>query len=164
MNSLDIILLVPVGIGLIVGAYRGLVKELSSLAAIIMAIVVAKLFSSVFAKILIDFVHLSSTFASILAYLILFIATILIVRMFSNLLEKIFDKLALGGLNKLLGAVFGGLKFLLIVSVLLNLIVLLNKYVPILKKESTENSIAYKPILSIVPGLWDESKRMQHEK
>lgn len=164
MNTLDIILLVPVGIGVVVGVYRGLVKELSSLAAIFLAIMVAKIFSPIVSQLLIEFLHFSSTLASLFAYLILFVGTILIMRMFSTILEKVFEKLALGGLNKLLGGVFGGLKIALLISVLLNLNVLLNKYIPLLKKDSIEQSIVYKPMLSIVPELWDESKKLQHEK
>jgi membrane protein required for colicin V production len=54
------------------------------------------------------------------AYILLFIAITLAMLLLARVLSNIFDAMALGGVNKFLGGVFGGLKIALIISILLN--------------------------------------------
>jgi membrane protein required for colicin V production len=75
------------------------------------------------------------------------------------MLDKMFDSISLGGLNKLLGGVFGALKFALIVSVLLNVFDAIDSRFSIISKETKENSIGYNPLMKLGPKLWDETKK-----
>lgn len=164
MSKLDLFLLIPIGLGFVFGIYKGLIKELSSLAAILIGVFGAKLLTPLIAKFILQIVNVSSVVASVLAYILLFVAILIAMRLFSNMLEKIFEKLALGGLNKLLGGLFGALKLALLLSVFLNITVILNQHFPLLKNELTSQSIFYKPVLQIAPELWHESKKLEHEK
>ena len=102
MNTLDFILFVPVALGFIFGLFKGLVKELASLAAIVLGIFGAKLFAPFVSEFLIHQLHFSPKTALPLAYLILFILIAIGLLWTAKLLDKIFDSLALGGLNKIL--------------------------------------------------------------
>ncbi len=66
--------------------------------------------------------------------------------------------MSLGGLNKLLGGFFGGLKYALIVSVLLNVFDAIDSKFPIVEPETKSNSFGYKPMLKLAPALWDEAQ------
>jgi membrane protein required for colicin V production len=164
MCKLDLFLLIPICLGFIFGIFKGLIKELSALAALLVVIFGAKFFTPILAKLITQFVNVSSVVASTLAYIVLFIAILIAMRFLASVLQKIFEKLALGGLNKLLGGVFGALKLALLLSVFLNIAVILNQHFPLLKKELTSQSIFYKPVLQIAPELWHESKKLEHEK
>lgn len=163
MNSLDLFLLIPITLGFIFGLFKGLIKELISLVAIIAGIYGAKLFAPFVSKILINKFDFSPATAHPTAYIILFIAIGIGLLMAANAIDKIFDSLSLGGLNKLLGGIFGALKYALIVSVLLNVFDALDSRFSIVKYQTKENSIAYKPLMKFGPALWEETK-LRNEK
>jgi membrane protein required for colicin V production len=158
MNSLDLFLLIPITLGFIFGLFKGLIKELISLVAIIAGIYGAKLFAPLVSEILINTFAFSPTTAHPTAYIILFIAIGIGLLLAANAIDKIFDSLSLGGLNKLLGGIFGALKYALIVSVLLNVFDALDSRFNIVKQQTKENSIAYKPLMKFGPALWEETK------
>jgi membrane protein required for colicin V production len=163
MNSLDLFLLIPITLGFIFGLFKGLIKELISLVAIIAGIFGAKLFAPLVSEILINTFAFSPATARPTAYIILFIAIGIGLLMAANAIDKIFDSLSLGGLNKLLGGIFGALKYALIVSVLLNVFDALDSRFNIIKYQTKENSIAYKPLMKFGPALWEETK-LQNKK
>lgn len=163
MNSLDIYLILPIAIGFVFGLFKGLIKELTSLVAIVLGIYGAKLFAPLMASILINGFDFSPATANPLAYIILFIAIGVGLLFLANALNKIFNSLSLGGLNKLLGGLFGALKYALIVSVLLNVFDALDSKFSLMKQQTKDYSIAYKPLMKFGPKLWEESK-LQKEK
>ena len=158
MNTLDFFILIPVVLGFILGLFKGLIKELISLAAIVLGIYGAKIFAPVVSGIFVKSFDMSPKTATPVAYLVLFITIIIGMLILANMLNKLFDSLALGGLNKFLGGIFGGLKFALVVSVLLNVFDALDSKFPIINPETKEASIGYKPFIKLGPTLWDEIK------
>ena len=161
MNSLDLFLLIPIALGFIYGLFKGLVRELTSLAAIVLGIYGSKLLAPVVSNILIKSFDFSPKTAQPLSYLLIFIAIAISMLMLAKILDKMFDSMSLGGVNKLFGGVFGALKYALIISVLLNVFDTVNSRFSILKKETKEKSIAYKPLLRIAPALWEETKKIK---
>jgi len=95
------------------------------------------------------------------AYLLLFIAIAVALLIAAKALDKLFDSIALGGLNKFLGGIFGGLKYALIISVLLNVFNVIDNKFNIMNPETKTDSFAFKPIINMVPKLWDEAKNQQ---
>ncbi|MDO9152188.1 MAG: CvpA family protein [Paludibacter sp.] len=161
MNSLDLIILVPIAIGFVMGIFKGLIKELISLAAIVLGIYGAKLLSSWFAGVLENLINISPKTAQPIAFLLLFIAIAVVMLILARLLDKLLSAISLGGLNKFLGGVFGAFKYALIVSVLLNVFDVLHTKFGIVNKETVENSVTYKPLLKVAPQLWDEAKKIK---
>ena len=159
MNKLDLFLLIPIVLGFIFGLFKGLIKELTSLAAIILGIYGAKLLAPVVSDFLILKLDFGSKTALPIAYLLVFTAIAVTLLLLANVVGKVLDSISLGGLNKLFGGIFGGLKYALIVSVLLNVFQAIDSKFSILSKETKENSIGYKPLLQLGPKLWEETKR-----
>ena len=164
MNSLDYYLLIPILSGVVFGLFKGLIKELSSLIAIVLGVYGAKIFAPVIAKILHEIFKFSDTFAFPLAYLLLFIGIAVVLHFLAKILGGIFDSLALGGVNKLLGAIFGGIKNALILSVFLNIFNAVDAQFSIIKPNTKAASILYKPIIAMAPTLWDEAKKRNTNK
>ena len=157
MNSLDIFILIPIVLGFVLGLFRGLVKEIASLAAIVLGIYIAKFFSPTVSQWLIDIFNLSVSIAKPAAYLLLFVAFAVALLIVVRLIDKLLSAIALGGLNKILGAFFGTVKFALIVSVLLNVFSMFDGYFSLLDKEERDTSIIYKPLMKLAPVLWNEA-------
>jgi membrane protein required for colicin V production len=164
MNSLDFYLLIPIIIGFVFGLFKGLIKELTSLAAIVLGIYGAKLLAPKAYHILILTFEVSETIAKPLSYLVLFIMIVIGMLLLAKMLDKVFESLALGGLNKLLGGIFGALKYALIVSVLLTVFDSIDSRFSILSRETKETSIGYKPLISLAPELWDKAHGDQSDK
>jgi len=158
MNTLDLVLIVPIVLGFVFGLFKGLIKELASLAAIVLGIYGARLFAPSVSQFLIHNLKFSEKTALPLAYLFLFIGIGILLLFIAKALDKVFDSIALGGLNKFLGGVFCALKYALIVSVLLNVFNGLNSKLSLIKSKTKAESIAYKPLMNLAPTLWDEAK------
>jgi membrane protein required for colicin V production len=152
MNSLDLFLLIPITLGFIFGIFKGLIKELTSLAAIVLGVYGAKFLAPAFS----GFFKLSLP----LTYLLLFIIIGSCLLLLAKMLDKIFDSISLGGLNKMLGGIFGCLKYALIVSVLLNIFNAIDSKFKILRVETKESSIVYMPVMKLAPALWSEAKKV----
>ena len=159
MNSIDIFLLTPIAIGFVFGIFKGLIKELASLLAIVLGIFGSKLLAPAFSKFLINSLEFSASTAMPFAYLVLFVGIVIALLLLANLLDKFFKSIALGGLNKLGGGLFGGLKWALIVSVLLTVFEAVDSRFFILNQEKKAHSLTYKPLLNFGPTLWDKTKK-----
>lgn len=159
MNTLDLILFVPIALGFVFGLFKGLVKELASLAAIVLGIYGAKLFAPSFSIFLIRKFDFSQKTALPLSYFLLFVMIGIALLLLAKTLDKMFDSIALGGLNKFLGGLFAALKYALIVSVLLNVFEGLDSKLSLIKSKTKAESIGYKPLLNLAPALWEETKK-----
>lgn len=72
MNKLDFILLIPIGIGFVFGLFKGFIKEITSLAAVLLGIYGAKLLAPYVAAFLVGTFRFSDKTALPMAYLVLF--------------------------------------------------------------------------------------------
>ena len=79
----------------------------------------------------------------------------------AQLFEKTLSIIQLGGLNKFLGAIVGGLKFFLVLSVLLNVFDAMDERFHLINKATKEESLTYSLVLKAGPELWKEVKDKQ---
>lgn len=163
MNSIDIFILIPIAVGFVFGLFKGLIKELTSLAAIFLGIYCSKLLSPWLSQILIKTFELSVKMAQPMAYLLVFIAVVILLLMVARTLDKVFDSMSLGGLNKFLGGVFGGVKYALILSVLMNIFEVIDNKFHFVEPQTKSSSILYLPLTTLAPKLWDDAKKLKKE-
>ncbi len=163
MNSLDLFILIPIAVGFIFGLFKGLIKELTSLAAIFLGIYAAKLLSPWLAGILIKSSGFSVKTAHPVAYVLIFIAVAVALLIIAKTIDKVFDSISLDGLNKLMGGIFGGLKYALIISVVINLFNIADSKFKIISQATKSESIVYEPILNLAPKLWDVAAAQKNE-
>jgi len=91
--------------------------------------------------------------ATAVACCVIFAAVVIGLNILASVLTKLFKATGLGWLNRLAGGLFGGIKFLLIVSILLNLVSLFYEKVPIKKENKLSESKFYEPIKKVVPTI-----------
>jgi len=114
---IDIIILVIIGISSLIGVFRGLVKEALSLASWFAAIVAGTLFSAQLADLMVNLIN-NASLRRIAAFAILFIVVIFAGTILSNLVSKLTQAAGLKGADRTLGALFGILRGLTIVLVI----------------------------------------------
>jgi len=162
MTILDLFILAPIVLGFVFGLFKGLIKELFSLAAIVLGVFGARIFEPQVSKFLLSMFDMQVGTAQAVSYLILFLAIVILLLFIANMLEKLFSAIALGGLNKLLGGLFGALKMALIVSVLLNVFDTFDHQYEMVKAETKNKSFAYEKMLNFAPKLWDEARKYEY--
>ncbi len=119
MNYLDIIIAIPLLYGIYKGITKGLVAELASLLALLGGIYGGVYLSDYTADILNARFDISEKYLGLIAFVVTFIVIVLVVVLVGKLITMLVKAVALGLLNRLAGAVFGFLKFALILSFLL---------------------------------------------
>lgn len=158
MNVLDLVIFVPIIIGFVFGLFKGLVRELTSLAAIVLGIMGARILEPKMSMLLMSVLDMQLNVARPVSYLVLFILIAVLLLLVANMVDKLFSAIALGWLNKLHGGVFAAVKWALIVSVLLNVLNVFDSRFSFFKEETKKESIAYEPILKLGPILWQEAQ------
>ncbi len=117
MNPFDIAIAVILGYGIILGILRGFIREITSIAGILGGFYVAYRFYDGFAVVFSPFFE-NAYYPQIISFLILFVAIVVGMALLGMLLRTFLKLLLLGVVDRILGALFGGVKAVLIVSVL----------------------------------------------
>jgi len=149
MSFLDIVL----GILLIWGLYKGLTNglfvELASLIALIAGIFGAIHFSYIAGDYLSQNMDWNDRYIKITAFLITFIAIVLLVHLAGKLLTKIADFAMLGLLNKIAGGIFGMLKVAIIIGALILFFEKATASLNVINEQTKKESLFYQPLRDI---------------
>lgn len=117
MTTFDYAVLVIIGLSTLLSIMRGLVREVLAILGWVAAVVVAKMYTLQLAPLLPDAIP-SEALRVMAAFIILFLATILISSLLAIVLSEAFKQIGLGWIDRFFGAAFGLLRGLVIVTVL----------------------------------------------
>lgn len=112
MSALDIFVILLLGGGAIIGFVRGLVQEMLSLLAWVVAIVMLRLFHTPISASLVDATG-GATAAAVLAFVLLFLPSFLFMKLLARSIGKRTRSSVLGPVDRVLGGGFGMLKGLI---------------------------------------------------
>ena len=158
MSWLDILILLPLLIGLIRGLMKGLIVEISSIAAIILGFLGAKWWSAGFASWLMQQFEWNETACIVVAYALIFAGIALGLNIIARLLSKLFQKIQLGWINRLLGGVFGTAKWGIVIVALVLCVHNLDKQFQFIQPELKEKSVVYTTLTPYAEQAWEEIK------
>ena len=116
MNSIDILLLIPLIYGAWKGFKHGLIIEVFTLLALFVGIYVGIHFSDFTTHLLREYLRLNSKFLPIIAFTITFLAVGAMVYFLGKTIEKLIKVTALTPLNKFAGVFFSLLKYVYMLS------------------------------------------------
>tara|TARA_S200000501_G_scaffold376558_1_gene431866 strand:- start:255 stop:752 length:498 start_codon:yes stop_codon:yes gene_type:complete len=142
-------------LGLIIawGAYngfsKGLVRELASVLGIICGIYFSKNFSPYLDIKLKPLFETEASYISILSSIIIFLFTIMIFKVIAKLLTKFLKLIALGLLNRIVGSVFGAIKSVLLLCVIVFIFSKINNFLGLSENETLNKSFLYSNIEKI---------------
>lgn len=154
MNYIDFIIVLIVLIGALYGLIKGVFRQLGSLGGFVAGVLVSRLFGGSFASLLQQMFDLPAGVSHIAAYSLLFLLVYLICLQLMRLIHHISQQVALGWLDRLAGALFGALKYLVIFSILLNLVHIIDPKVRMLPAREVSTSHLYGYALRIAPALF----------
>ena len=154
MTWLDILILLPLLVGLVIGIKRGLIIELTNLISIIAGVVCARLLSAPVAAWIAQQFTWPEAVCSVVAYTLLFLISTILLYLLGKLLTKLFKAVKLGWLNRLLGGVFGLAKYAIIVLVVVLCVHQLDTQFQFLQEDLKEESVVYKAVIPLSENTW----------
>nr|WP_321406430.1 CvpA family protein [uncultured Carboxylicivirga sp.] len=152
MNYFDIVIGLILAFALFKGFKNGLIIELASLAALVLGLLGAIEFSSFTADYLSQ--HINSNHLGLISFIVTFILIVIGVHLIAKVVDKLVSAIALGPVNRILGAIFSLLKYAFILSVLIAVINGFDKDSKLLSQEMKAESYLYKPVASIAPMVF----------
>jgi membrane protein required for colicin V production len=161
MTSFDYAVLVIVGLSVLLSVMRGFVREILALASWIIAFFVAKAYVMELAPLLPEAIP-NDSLRYLAAFVIVFLATLLICSLLAIALSQIFKHVGLSSLDRVLGAFFGLARGLLVVVIL----VLLAGLTSLPQDPRWRNAMFSAPLEAVVYSLlpWFPGDVVQHVK
>ncbi|PCJ92003.1 MAG: colicin V production CvpA [Porticoccaceae bacterium] len=129
MTWADWAIIAVLGVSALISVVRGFVKEVVSLLIWLTAAIVASIFHDQLATVMADLIDTSSL-RMLAAWIILFIAVLLVGSILNYLLGKLVQATGLSGTDRLLGLLFGTARGLIILMVILTI---LPKMLPVME-------------------------------
>lgn len=154
MNIIDIVLACLLVFGLVIGYRRGLFVELTSLVGLVLGVYGAIHFSYFLANFLEGKLDWDPSMIQVIAFAGTFLIIVMALVFLGKALTTIAETIMLGYFNKILGAIFGALKYALIVSVVLIIFSEFNKTFKFMDKSKTRDSILYEPVKNFAPLIF----------
>ncbi len=106
LDGVDVAILIICGVSCLFGLWRGFVREVLSLLAWIVALLIGRVYSDDFAPMLGSWIA-SESMQKVFAFAVLFIATLIVGAMVNHLVAKLITISGLKLTDRLLGGVFG---------------------------------------------------------
>lgn len=161
MTIFDYIVLIIIGLSVILSVMRGMIREVLAIVGLVAAFYVGVTYTNQLLPMMpIDIPN--DALRVLAAFLVLFLATLLLATLLGIALSAVFKKAGLGWLNRFLGALFGVARGLLIVCV----IVFLAGLTDIPKDSRWRNAMFSAPIEALVLSLlpWVPESIAKHVK
>lgn len=153
MQYIDIILAIPLVWGAFMGFKKGLVLELATFAALALGIFGAIKFSDFSGEVLVQYVDIPKEWLGLCSFMLTFILIVICVFLLAKLLSQMLKMVALGLVNRLLGMLFGILKYALVLSILIYFYENLNQNFKFSEEKIAETSKLYQPIMWITEPI-----------
>ena len=152
--TIDIIILIVIGAGAVVGFVKGFIRQLASILGLIVGLLAAKALYASLAEKLCPTVTDSMTVAQVLAFIMIWIA---------SLLTKAMQAISLNWLNRWLGSGLGALKFLLLTSVVIGAIEFVDSDNKLISATKKEESLLYYPMETFAGIFFPAAKNMTQQ-
>jgi len=154
MNTIDIVIGIILIFGTVNGFMKGLFIEITTLVGLVLGIYGAIHFSNYLGDFLKDSVSWDESMIQIVSFAGTFFIILIALVLLGKSLTKIAESMALGFFNKLVGAIFGFLKYALILSIVLIVYHEINASLRFVEKEKVSGSVLYGPVKNFAPAIF----------
>lgn len=149
MNTIDLIVVIAVLIGFILGFKDGFLRKLIGVIGFISAVFLSAYFKSHLGRFIDSTFDIEYYLAEIMAALIVFFTTVLIFSILKRIVHP-FDKI-----NSLINQIIGGVVGILQILIFISAVFLLLNIFDIPDKSSRKKSFLYEPTYSIIPSAFN---------
>lgn len=163
-NWFDLTVGILLLIAVINGYRKGLIMQLVGLAILLLSVIFGGRVAEMILPHLTGWINLSPEAARVLSFLLAFAAIAIALTLVGKLIQRFFDLVLLSFLNRLGGAVIAAGTMMLFLSILLNLVLLLDQNETVITPQIKQESFFYSRVEAVVPAIvphlnsrfWDE--------
>ncbi|HBG57810.1 CvpA family protein [Proteiniphilum sp. UBA1028] len=152
-NWFDILTGILLLIAFINGYRKGLIMQLVGLATIVLAAIFGGQLAEKILPEINRLMEMSPNAARVLSFVLAFALIAIVLSLIGKLIQKFIDVVFLSFINRLLGSVIAVGTMMLFLSILLNLVLMLDKNETIIKKNIREESFFFKRVEAVVPAI-----------
>lgn len=153
MNWFDMLIGILLLIALINGYRKGLIMQLVGLATIVLAAIFGgKLAERILPEVM-GLTNLTPEAARVASFILAFAFIAIVLSLVGRLLQQFIDVILLSFINRVLGAVIAIGTMMLFLSILLNLVLMLDKEEVVIKKEIREESFFFERVEAVIPAV-----------
>jgi len=160
MNTIDIIIGIILIFGTVNGFLKGLFIEVTTLVGLVLGVYGAIHFSYFLGDFLKDQVTWDESMLQLVSFAGTFLIILIGMVLLGKAMTKIAETIALGFFNKLVGAIFGFLKYALILSIVLIVYDEINASLRFVEKEKVKKSVLYEPVKNFAPTIFPNLVRV----
>lgn len=159
MDIIDGIILIITVVGLVWGYLKGLIGQVTTICGIVLGITACHLWGNWCTSVLIEIIPESANWpepkytTSAIANIVLFLFMYLSTKVIGAMCQSIVTKLHIGIIDRLAGALFCVFKYMLIVSIILNVWYMLSPDNTLFTKRHALNNIPFQITMNIAPAL-----------
>lgn len=153
MNWFDLVVFILMLIALVNGYRKGLIQQLVGLAIIILSAIFGGKLAAYILPELNRFLDLSPNLARVLSFLLAFAAIAIVISLIGNLIQKFVNIILLSFVNRLLGSFIAVGTLMFILSIILNLVLMLDKKENLISKEIKNESFFFERVEAVVPAV-----------
>lgn len=172
MTGIDVIILLLVAAGLVVGYIQGMISQVTTLCAVVIGIVACNVAGAWAVEVFKSLVPGSAEWSgdgltvSVVAHIVLFVVVFLAVLIAGHVIKGAVKTLHLGFIDKLLGSVVCVAKYLLAMSIVLNLWLAVSPGSEIFSTQHAADNVPFEIVLDAAPavlGMSQMPSRTIHE-
>ena len=153
MNWFDVLVGMLLLIAFINGYRKGLIMQLVGLATIVLAAIFGgRIAERIFPEI-IRLIDISPASAKVLAFVLAFALIAILLSLIGRLIQKFVDVVMLSFINRLLGSVISMGTMMFFLSILLNLILVLDKKEVVINRKTKQESFFFERVEAVVPAV-----------
>lgn len=153
MNWFDITILILLLIVLVKGYRKGFVMQLVGLSVILLAAIFGGKLASIILPEINRLLDISANFARALSFLISFSLIAVTISLIGKLVEKFIDIVSLSFFNRVLGSIIAVGTMMVVLSIVLNLVLMLDKRDNIINSETRKESFFFERVETVIPTI-----------
>lgn len=154
MNWLDIVIVCLAGIGVMKGLFDGFIKQVVSLIALVVGIILCSRVALWLSGILTTLDWFPVASVSIISYILAFVLIVAVIIAAGDLVHRVVGATPLSIFNHLVGAAFGIAVMMLFVSLCFNLMERIDTGSHWISMDTKLNSRMYYPVKEIIPTIF----------
>ena len=164
LNTLDYIILILLLIGLITGFAQGVIKQAFGLGGLLGGLVCGALLYKPAAVFLQDVVDMDDNVAQVVAFIVILILVPVVFSIVGNLLSKLVHIISLGFVDRLLGGIFGVVKFFIVIGLCIQLLEMAGVADKLIRNSEKKESLLYEQARVISDNClrWTWNKVLPH--
>jgi len=153
MNWLDIIVAIVIVYSIFKGYRTGFIKQLASLAGIVACILLSGKVSAMILPYLRNLGNIPDKLLEPAAFIAAFILIAAAFMLLGHMIQSILETIKLGFINRLAGAVLSLAKWMIIISLVFNLLIKMDEHRVLFPADIENRSLSFKYIQPVAPAI-----------